>query len=83
MDGGTRVAADDECKVIGYFFLIPLGVFEAVSPGRLFFIPRTPSQHPQNLLLQQLLSGADEIFGDLRDDGIPQALRERIAQGGQ
>jgi len=55
---------------------------KAVSPDRLFFRPGTPSARAQHLLLQQFLPRADEVSGDLRDDGAPQALAEMVAQPG-
>lgn len=83
MAGGARVAVDDECKVIGYFFLIPLGVLRGGLPRTASFFSGTPSQNPQHLLLQQFLLRADEILGDFRDNGIPQALAQTAAQLGQ
>ena len=40
IDGRARVEADDECEVIGYFFLILLGVFKGGLPRPPFFSPR-------------------------------------------
>ena len=52
------------------------------QPERLLLLPATPLQHPQHLLLQLFLPRSREISSDLRDNDIPQALAEMVAQPG-